>query len=81
LSYTSRSFHTTIYDTSTPEVRIIHTPFIHKPCYKIAHAILGYVSSMSKRFWGYIRIEKEKNERGKSETRGGEKRTSVILGE
>jgi hypothetical protein len=36
---------------------------------------------MSKIFWGYIRKTKKNKKRGKSETREGEKRTSVILGE
>jgi hypothetical protein len=36
---------------------------------------------MSKRFWGSIRKKGKKEKRGKSETRKGEKRTSVILGE
>jgi hypothetical protein len=83
LSYTSRSFHTTIYVAPTPKVRIIHTPSSHKPCYKIDHAILGYVSLNVKKILELHlkRKRKKRKKRGKSELSEGEKRTNVILGE
>jgi hypothetical protein len=74
LSYTSGSFHTTIYAASTPEVRIIHTPSSHKPCYKIAHVILGYVSLNVKKILGLHsnrkREKKEEKVRREKDTKG-----------
>jgi hypothetical protein len=55
---------------------------MHFPSSHIAHATLGYISLNVKKDPGATFEKKEKREnRGKSETREGEKRTSVILGE
>jgi hypothetical protein len=72
LSYTSRSFNSTIYAAYDMEVRIFLSSHI-------ARATLGYISLNVKKDFGAT--FGKKNKRGKSEKREGEKRTSVILGE
>jgi hypothetical protein len=72
-----RSFHTTIYAAYTLEVRIIHTPSSRKPCYKIAHAILGYVSLIVKKILGLHSKRKREKKRKKKVRREMERKGQV----